>query len=130
MSGESNPSDSEIGPCNGARKRRKPESIGTQNFRWSKEMGVFLIHFFAEQITSGLRGNNYAGAAKAVNDKFGERFSEAQVYNHLRTWRCKWNRILKCKKLSGCVVWVPETRTIQMPEAEYKVYIKVTSFPI
>ena len=50
-----------------------------------RRLGAFLIQFMAEQITSGLRGNNYAAAAKAVNDKFEENVSEAQVYNHLRT---------------------------------------------
>jgi len=37
-------------------------------------------------------------------------------------------RVLNCWKLSGCVVWEAETRTFRMPEEEYKVCIKVTSF--
>jgi len=126
MSGETRPSDTDIGPSEEGRKRRKQVS---QNFRWSEEMGAFLIQFMADQITSGLRGHNYAAAAKAVNEKFEEHVSESQVYNHLRTWRAKWNRILNVRKLSGCVVWEAETRTLRMPEEEYKVYIKVTSFP-
>ena len=63
---------------------------------------------------------------KKIKNKFDMTVSDKHVYNQLRTWKSKWSRICTLKTLSSCVVWKPEIRTIEMPEAVYTEYIKVT----
>jgi len=104
---------------------RKKKIMGT-NIIWSEEASRFMLSFLARQIAEEVKGNIHLATATAVNEKFGTQFTEAQVCNHLRTWRNRWNRICKLKKLS-CVMWVPDTRTIEMPdEAVYRSYVEVT----
>ena len=123
MSGEGYSFDMGSGPADGDRKKRKQ---GT-NLRWTEEASGFLLEFLADKIREGVKGNLNLAASKAVNERFGSHFNESHVYNHLLTWRNRWNRICKLKKLVGCVIWVPKTCTIEMPdEAIYKSYVEVT----
>ncbi|CAD6213632.1 unnamed protein product [Miscanthus lutarioriparius] len=41
--------------------------------------------------------------AKALKEYYGEAMSPTQVYNHLRKWRQKWDRVVKLKDLSGAL---------------------------
>ena len=121
MSGEGFCDEMSVGTADRGKKRK----AGT-NIRWNDDASKFMMAFLAEQIREGVKGNLHTLTANAVNEKFGTQFLATHVINHLRTWRNRWNRICKLKRLSGCVNFVSETRTLEMPdEAVYTAYIAV-----
>ena len=123
MSGEGFCDEMSVGTAERGKKRK----AGT-NIRWSDDASKFMMEFLGEQTREGVKGNLHTLTADAVNDRFGTQFRATHVINHLRTWRNRWNRICRLKRLSGCVNFVPETRTIEMPdEAVYTAYIAVTN---
>ena len=122
MLGEGFCDDMSVGTTNGRKKK-----AGT-NIRWSNDASKYMMAFLGEQTREGVKGNLHSLTANTVNERFGTQFRATNVINHLRTWRNRWNRICRLKRLSGCVIFVLETRTIEMPdETVYNAYIAVTN---
>ena len=115
--------DNDAAPSTGGKKKRK---TGGRNQRWTEPASIFLLEFMAGLLRDGVKGDLNVIATNEIKNKFDMTVSDKHVYNQLRTWKSKWSRIYTLKTLSGCVVWKPEIRTIEMPEAVYTEYIKVT----
>jgi len=115
--------DNDAAPSTGGKKKRK---TGGKNQRWTEPTSIFLLEFMAGLLRDGVKGDLNLIAVNEIKNKFDMAVSDKHVYNQLRTWKSKWSRICTLKTLSGCVVWKPEIRTIEMPEAVYTEYIKVT----
>jgi len=47
-----------------------------------------------------------------------------QVYNHLRKWRSRWQKICRLKEIRGAL-WNEESYVISLDEEQYNGYIKV-----
>ena len=107
----------------GGKKKRK---TGGKNQRWTEPASIFLIEFMTGLLRDGVKGDLNVIVANEIKNKFDMTVSDKHVYNQLRTWKSKLSRICTLKTLSGCIVWKPEIRTIEMPEAVYTEYIKVT----
>jgi len=122
MSENEYPYDNDAAPSMGGKKKRK---TGGRNQRWTEPASIFLLHFMAGLVRDGVKGDLNQIAANEIHKKFDMAVSDKHVYNQLRTWKTKWSRICTLKTLSGCVVWKPEIRTIEMPDAVYTEYIKV-----
>ena len=74
---ESYPNNTVDGPSEVAKKRRKEETSGGKNFRWSYDMTRYLFGFLVDhQESKGLRRNKYAAATRVVNDQFDVGISE------------------------------------------------------
>ena len=65
--------------------------------------------------------------ARALEDWCGEIVSPTQVYNHLRKWRQKWQKVSKLKDLSGAL-WDDQNYAIMLDNDHYLGHIKVANF--
>ena len=115
--------ESDAAPSIGGKKKRK---TGGKNQHWTELASIFLIEFMTGLLREGVKGDLNVIAAKKIKNKFDMAVSDKHVYNQLRTWKSKWSRICTLKTLSGCFVWKPEIHTIEMSDAIYTEYIKVT----
>ena len=64
--------------------------------------------------------------ARALKDWCGEIVSPTQVYNHLRKWRQKWQKVSKLKDLSGAL-WDDQNYAIMLDNDHYFGHIKVAN---
>ena len=64
--------------------------------------------------------------ARALKDWCGEIVSPTQVYNHLRKWRQKWQKVSKLKDLSGAL-WDEQNYAIMLDNDHYLGHIKVAN---
>jgi hypothetical protein len=64
--------------------------------------------------------------AKALKKWCGEIVTPTQVYNHLRKWRQKWQKVIKLKDLSAAL-WDEHTDAIMLDNDHYLGHIKVAN---
>lgn len=112
-----------------------PPSIDFQEatstkFRWSRNMSKFLIDFLVKQEIIGVGveklfdKSTLLAAAKAVSEKFRTSCDVAKVENRLKSFKTKWTKVEKLKRLNGAS-WDPTTKIISLRGDHYRDYVKV-----
>jgi hypothetical protein len=72
--------------------------------------------------SSGFKKCHYVACAKALNDHFHLSLTNIQISNHNRTWRRKYQKIVKLKQLSGAG-WDEEKFMIVLGHEHYTNHI-------
>lgn len=106
-------------PNPGPQKKRRPT-----NFVWKAVYTESLFQYLIQAIENGERGNKFKSAATYISQLYDLQVTKENVANHLRTWKAKWNRICRLKKLSG-VSWDDDQKIIIMGEVEARTYLEV-----
>lgn len=93
-------------------------------------MFSFMLNHLFNLVAGGVRTSHgfktvhLNACAKVLNDHFKTTVTGAQVYNHNRTWKRKWQRIAKLKKLSAAL-WDEDKCMIVLDHEHYRGHIKV-----
>ncbi|KQJ90257.1 hypothetical protein BRADI_4g30385v3 [Brachypodium distachyon] len=96
---------------------------------WTPPMSSFMLNHLFNLVAGGVRTSHgfktvhLNACAKALNDHFKTAVTGAQVYNHNRTWKRKWQRIAKLKKLSAAL-WDEDKCMIVLDHEHYTGHIK------
>ena len=77
------------------------------------------------RVDKGFKNSHYNRCAKVVNKRFHVNFNGSQIFNHLKTWRTRWNTIVTLNKLSSTHFINDETGTIMLDEENYLARVQV-----
>ncbi|CAM0910182.1 unnamed protein product [Alopecurus aequalis] len=100
----------------------------TKQVAWTPTMSAYMLANLCDVVAKGTRTStgfkkcHYVSCAKALNDHFHLSFTDTQISNHNRTWRRKYKKIVKLKKLSGAG-WDEEKFIIVLDHEHYTSYI-------
>jgi len=103
--------------------------------RWTNNSSGFVLRRMAAMVSDGSRPDkvfkdkDVNQVARALKDWCGEIVSPTQVYNHLRKWRQKWQKVSKLKDLSGAL-WDDQNYAIMLDNDHYLGHIKVHPLPV
>jgi hypothetical protein len=98
--------------------------------RWNNNTSRFVLRRMAQLVSDSSKPNkvfkdkNVNLVTKHLKEYNGEAVSPTQVYNHLRKWRQKWDRISKLKDLSRAL-WDSDVNTIILEGEHYLGHCKV-----
>ena len=103
--------------------------------RWTNNSSGFVLRRMAAMVSDGSRPDkvfkdkDVNQMARALEDWCGEIVSPTQVYNHLRKWSQKWQKVSKLKDLSGAL-WDDQNYAIMLDNDHYLGHIKVHPLPV
>jgi hypothetical protein len=94
-----------------------PAALGAM--RWNNNTSRFVLRRMAQLVSDSSKPNkvfkdkNVNLVTKHLKEYNGKAVSPTQVYNHLRKWKQKWDRISKLKDLSRAL-WDNDVNTIML----------------
>jgi hypothetical protein len=100
--------------------------------RWTNNSSGFVLRRMAAMVSDGSRPDkvfkdkDVNQVAKALKEWCGKIVTPTQVYNHLRKWRQKWQKVIKLKDLSAAL-WDEHTNAIMLDNDHYLGHIKVAN---
>ena len=103
---------------------------GAGRLTWTSVMSGFILHRFSDLVGEGLKTDksfkevHLNQVAKHLVEFANVQVTGNQVYNHLRKWRSRWQKICRLKDISGAL-WNEESYVISLEEDHYNGYIKV-----
>jgi len=103
--------------------------------RWTNNSSGFVLRRMAAMVSDGSRPDkvfkdkDVNQVARSLKDWCGEIVCPTQVYNHLRKWRQKWQKMSKLKDLSGAL-WDDQNYAIMLDNDHYLGHIKVHPLPV
>ncbi|KAM0860437.1 hypothetical protein ACQ4PT_046563 [Festuca glaucescens] len=100
----------------------------TKQVTWTPTMSAYMLTNLCDVVAKGTRTStgfkkcHYVACAKALNDHFHLSLTDTQISNHNRTWRRKYQKIVKLKQLSGAG-WDEEKFIIVLDHEHYTNHI-------
>ena len=97
-------------------------------------MSGFVLRRFSDLVGEGLKtGKGFKEVhlnqvARQLVEFANVQVTSTQVYNHLRKWRSRWQKICRLKEIRGAL-WNEESYVIFLEDEHYKGYIKVRISP-
>ncbi|WVZ94541.1 LOW QUALITY PROTEIN: hypothetical protein U9M48_040421 [Paspalum notatum var. saurae] len=91
---------------------------GRPAMRWTSVMSGFVLRRFVDlgvKTDKGFKEVHLNAVAKQLSEFSGLNVTGTQVYNHLRKWRQRWQKVCKLKDLSGAL-WDEDNYMIKLEE--------------
>ena len=85
---------------------------------------LFNVIANGTKISFGFRKVHLNACAKALNERFKLNRTGDQIANHLRTWKRKYAKINRLRKVSGAL-WDEDNFIISLDHEHYTDYIQV-----
>ena len=93
-------------------------------------MSGFVLRRFSDLVGEGLKTDkgfkevHLNQVARQLVEFANVQVASTQVYNHLRKWRSRWQKICRLKEIRGAL-WNEESYVISLDDEHYNGYIKV-----
>jgi hypothetical protein len=103
---------------------------GPGRLTWTNIMSGFILHRFSDLVVEGLKTDkgfkevHLNQVARQLVEFCNVKVIGTQVYNHLRKWRQRWQKISRIKDISGAI-WEEDCFVISMDDDHYNGHIKV-----
>jgi hypothetical protein len=103
---------------------------GSGHVVWTSTMSSYMLNDLASHVAEGIRTStcfkkvHLNKCAKALNDYFKMKLTGEQVKKHLRTWKRRYAKIKRLRKLSAAS-WNEDNYMIALDHEHYANYVQV-----
>lgn len=117
----------------GAGEHFVEQADGSGHVVWTSAMSAYMLSNLASLVAEGIRTStgfkkvHLNMCAKALNDYFKMKLTGEQVKNHLRTWKRRYAKINRLRKLSAAS-WNEDNYMITLDHEHYANYVQVSLF--
>jgi hypothetical protein len=117
----------------GAGEHFVEQADGSSHVVWTSAMSAYMLSNLASLVAEGIRTStgfkkvHLNMCAKALNDYFKMKLTGEQVKNHLRTWKRRYAKINRLRKLSAAS-WNEDNYMITLDHEHYANYVQVSLF--
>lgn len=113
----------------GAGEHFVEQADGSGHVVWTSAMSAYMLSNLASLVVEGIRTStgfkkvHLNMCAKALNDYFKMKLTGEQVKNHLRTWKRRYAKINRLRKLSAAS-WNEDNYMITLDHEHYANYVQ------
>ncbi|XP_035817813.1 uncharacterized protein [Zea mays] len=113
----------------GAGEHFVEQADGSSHVVWTSAISAYMLSNLASLVAEGIRTStgfkkvHLNMCAKALNDYFKMKLTEEQVKNHLRTWKRRYAKINRLRKLSAAS-WNEDNYMITLDHEHYANYVQ------